>query len=113
MKITKLFCAELAYTMEVTEKCDVYSFGILTLEIIIGKHLGDFLTLSPDMKGPSLTEIRDQRLPRPVGEIVEQLKLLAEVSFSCLQKIPHHRPSMRQVTLGLETGNAKKNRISN
>ncbi|MED6214507.1 hypothetical protein PIB30_103666 [Stylosanthes scabra] len=32
---------ELAYTMEVNEKCDVYSFGILALEILLGKHPGD------------------------------------------------------------------------
>ncbi|KAI3807289.1 hypothetical protein L1987_23215 [Smallanthus sonchifolius] len=92
---------ELAYTMEVSEKCDVYSFGILTLEVIMGKHPGDFLTSSPDMKGASLTEILDQRLPSPVEQIAEQLELLVEVAFSCLQKSPHSRPSMWEVTLGL------------
>nr|GMC82454.1 MDIS1-interacting receptor like kinase 2-like [Ipomoea batatas] len=34
---------EFAYTMEVTEKCDVYSFGILALEVIMGKHPGDLI----------------------------------------------------------------------
>ncbi|KAK8662560.1 hypothetical protein V6N13_092131 [Hibiscus sabdariffa] len=29
---------EVAYTMVVTEKCDVYSFGVLALEILMGKH---------------------------------------------------------------------------
>ena len=31
--------------MVVTEKCDVYSFGIVALEILMGKHLGELLTL--------------------------------------------------------------------
>ncbi|KAL3504512.1 hypothetical protein ACH5RR_034353 [Cinchona calisaya] len=35
---------ELAYTMKVNEKCDFYSFGVLTLEVIMGKHPGDFIS---------------------------------------------------------------------
>ncbi|KAI8531556.1 hypothetical protein RHMOL_Rhmol11G0145700 [Rhododendron molle] len=31
---------ELAYTMEVNKKCDVYSFGVMTLEVIMGEHPG-------------------------------------------------------------------------
>ncbi|KAK1381337.1 hypothetical protein POM88_028081 [Heracleum sosnowskyi] len=35
---------ELAYTMVVTEKCDVYSFGVMALEIMMGSHPGDLLS---------------------------------------------------------------------
>ncbi|PON61565.1 Tyrosine-protein kinase, partial [Parasponia andersonii] len=38
------FKAQLAYTMKVTEKCDVYSFGVLTLEVMMGKQPGDFIS---------------------------------------------------------------------
>ena len=38
------FSIELAYTMEVNDKCDVYSFGVLALEILCGGHPGDFIT---------------------------------------------------------------------
>uniref|UniRef100_A0A0D3F6A3 non-specific serine/threonine protein kinase n=1 Tax=Oryza barthii TaxID=65489 RepID=A0A0D3F6A3_9ORYZ len=34
---------ELAYTTRVTEKCDVYSFGVLVFELFMGCHPGDFL----------------------------------------------------------------------
>ena len=41
-------CAELAYAMVVTKKCDVYSFGVLALEIFIEAHLGelDFIIIN-------------------------------------------------------------------
>ncbi|KAK1575747.1 hypothetical protein Q3G72_007969 [Acer saccharum] len=32
---------KLTYTMAVTEKCDVYSFGVLVLEILMGRHPGN------------------------------------------------------------------------
>ncbi|KAF3682030.1 putative LRR receptor-like serine/threonine-protein kinase-like [Capsicum annuum] len=36
---------ELACTMKVTQMCDVYSFGVLALEIIKGKHLDEYITV--------------------------------------------------------------------
>ncbi|KAG2675620.1 hypothetical protein I3760_12G013800 [Carya illinoinensis] len=59
---------ELAYTMKVTEKCDVYSFGVLALEILMGKHPGDFICSlsSPSaMKNIKLKDVLDRRLPFP------------------------------------------------
>ncbi|KAI7981454.1 putative leucine-rich repeat receptor-like protein kinase [Camellia lanceoleosa] len=35
---------ELAYTMEVNKRCDVYSFGVLTLELITEKHSSDLIS---------------------------------------------------------------------
>ncbi|KAF6165645.1 hypothetical protein GIB67_006232 [Kingdonia uniflora] len=35
---------ELAYTMRVSEKCDMYNFGVLTLEVLIGKHSGELIS---------------------------------------------------------------------
>ncbi|KAF5802317.1 putative protein kinase RLK-Pelle-LRR-XI-1 family [Helianthus annuus] len=91
---------ELAYTMEVNEKCDVYSFGVITLEIIMGKHPGDFLTSSQDFEGVSWTEIPDQRLPPPEEQTAEQVQSLVKIAFSCLHQSPHSRPLMRDIALG-------------
>ncbi|KAI8003386.1 MDIS1-interacting receptor like kinase 2 [Camellia lanceoleosa] len=63
---------ELAYSMEVNERCDVYSFGVLTLEVIMGKHPGDLIySLSSSSSSSSSTstahgillkDVLDQRL---------------------------------------------------
>ena len=40
-----LLVANLAYTMVVSEKCEVYGFGVVKLETIMGKHPKELLTL--------------------------------------------------------------------
>ncbi|XP_071699147.1 MDIS1-interacting receptor like kinase 2-like [Rutidosis leptorrhynchoides] len=76
------------------------SFGVLTLEILMGKHPGDLLITSlVDRQEISLTEILDQRLDLPVQETAEQVMLLVNIAFSCLQQTPASRPSMRAVYL--------------
>ncbi|KAK4270952.1 hypothetical protein QN277_019716 [Acacia crassicarpa] len=93
---------ELAYTMEVTEKCDVYSFGVLALEIIMGKHPRDLMMSSTDTPimvthDFDLKEVLDQRLPYPRGSIAEKVLLIARIGFTCLNENPRTRPSMEQV----------------
>ncbi|PHT32183.1 hypothetical protein CQW23_28520 [Capsicum baccatum] len=34
---------DLAYTMEINESCDTYSSGVLSLEVILGRHLADLV----------------------------------------------------------------------
>ncbi|KAG5545873.1 hypothetical protein RHGRI_018138 [Rhododendron griersonianum] len=100
------FPPELAYTMEMNEKVDVYSFGVLTLEIIMGKHPGDLISsllsssapLTSNMSGISLEDLLDRRLPSPRNEVAEQLVVVAKLAFACLNASPRSRPTMQQVT---------------
>ncbi|XP_028087304.1 MDIS1-interacting receptor like kinase 2-like [Camellia sinensis] len=73
---------ELAYTMKVTEKCDIYSFGVLALEVIKGKHPGDFITslLTAAVENIKLKVVLDQRLSPPSPEVEEIVNL--NLSFS-------------------------------
>ncbi|KDO63962.1 hypothetical protein CISIN_1g042876mg, partial [Citrus sinensis] len=92
---------ELAYTMKITEKCDVYSFGVLALEVIKGKHPRDFLSsissssLNTDIE---LDEMLDPRLPAPSRSVQEKLISIVKVAFSCLNESPESRPTMKIVS---------------
>lgn len=102
------FCpstAELAYGMKVTEKCDVYSFGVLALEVIKGKHPGDLLTSlqSPLSKSFGLEDFVDKRLsPLPI-ELQETLLSIVRLAGLCLHANPHARPRMNSVAEQLTT----------
>eukprot|EP00258_Populus_trichocarpa_P016306 XP_006374675.2 MDIS1-interacting receptor like kinase 2 [Populus trichocarpa] len=104
---------ELAYTMKVDEKCDVYSFGVLTLEVMMGKHPGDFISSlmvsastsssSPIGHNTVLKDVLDQRLPPPENELADGVAHVAKLAFACLQTDPHYQPTMRQVSTELTT----------
>lgn len=92
------FCPELSYTYVVTEKCDVYSFGVLVLEVVIGKHPRDLLQdFSPSMEQHILVkEIIDQRPAAPTTTEEESISLIIKVAFSCMEASPQARPTMQQ-----------------
>ncbi|KAI8015071.1 MDIS1-interacting receptor like kinase 2 [Camellia lanceoleosa] len=96
---------ELAYTMRVTEKCDVYSFGVLALEVIKGKHPRDFITsLSTSaIKKIELKDALDQRLAPPSPEVEEVVMYSVKLAIACLQVNPQSRPTMLIVSQLLST----------
>nr|BAH57280.1 AT1G35710 [Arabidopsis thaliana] len=91
---------EFAYTMKVTEKCDVYSFGVLILELIIGKHPGDLVSSLSSSPGEalSLRSISDERVLEPRGQNREKLLKMVEMALLCLQANPESRPTMLSIS---------------
>ncbi|KAI4347941.1 hypothetical protein L6164_008713 [Bauhinia variegata] len=93
---------EFAYTMEVNKKCDVYSFGVLALEIIMGQHPGDLITSMSSTSSTAynslLKDVLDQRLPHPSNSDAEKVILIARIAFACLRESPSSRPTMEQVS---------------
>ena len=84
----------------VTKKCDVYSFGVLALEILMGTHPGELLT-SLSSKTPQnmmLNEILDQRLPPPNHLVAQDVFFVATIAFACLCAKPKFRPTMKWVS---------------
>jgi hypothetical protein len=91
--------AELAYTMKATEKCDVYSFGVLALEVIMGEHPKELLSnLSTGEKNIELKEVLDQRLPPPAALSEKEVASVVKQALSCVSITPNSRPTMRWVS---------------
>lgn len=90
--------------MRATEKCDVYSYGVVALEIMMGKHPGEMLeSLSASRKALSrnaellLKDVLDQRLPHPKGEVEGAVMLVVTIALACTRNTPELRPTMRYV----------------
>ena len=112
---------ELAYTMQVNEKCDVFSFGAVTLETLMGRHPGDliyflsspFSSFSPSCSSSSsatvnhlpLKDLLDQRIPPPRKPTAAKVVSIVILASLCLHANPHSRPSMQQVSQELSTQN--------
>nr|GEX36896.1 probable leucine-rich repeat receptor-like protein kinase At1g35710 [Tanacetum cinerariifolium] len=91
---------ELAYTMVATEKCDVFSFGVVALEVIMGKHPGELISSLPTLSTAdlSLANVGDRRIPPPSSLVEKLAHSILNVSRACLNHNPQERPTMRQVT---------------
>ncbi|GKB12096.1 MDIS1-interacting receptor like kinase 2-like protein [Tanacetum coccineum] len=88
---------ELSFSIKVTEKCDVYSFGVLAMELVKGDHPGDIIT-SPSYEKLGLKDLADRRLPIPVPEIQNVLTSIVILAIKCLNANPEMRPTMYDVS---------------
>ncbi|WJX75702.1 non-specific serine/threonine protein kinase [Trifolium repens] len=92
---------ELAYTMVVSEKCDIYSFGVVALECLMGRHPGEILSSLQlaSTQSMKLCQILDQRLPFPNNAMVLLGMIrVAVIAFACLNFNPSSRPTMKCVS---------------
>ena len=91
--------------MKVTEKCDVYSFGVQTIEVIIGKHPGETipsLTATPDEEIPFvLKSTLDSRLPVPSPDAEHKLLTIFKLAVASTEN-PHLRPTMKLISQALQ-----------
>ncbi|KAH7866138.1 hypothetical protein Vadar_016126 [Vaccinium darrowii] len=96
-------------TVKITEKCDVYGFGILILEVVTGKkpveYMEDDVVVLCDMvrgalEGGRAEECIDGRLNGnfPAEEALPVIKL----GLICAAQVPSNRPDMREVIKILE-----------
>ncbi|KAL8192850.1 hypothetical protein R6Q57_027298 [Mikania cordata] len=91
-------------TVKITDKCDVYGFGVLVLEIVTGRrpveYMEDDVVILCDMVRGALEEGRvdeciDERLQGkfPAEEAIPVVKL----GLICTSQVPSNRPDMAEV----------------
>ena len=91
--------------MEAKQMKDVmfYSLGVLTLEVMMGKHPEDLLfslslPTSITIHPISLKDLLDHRLPPPIDQVAEEVFFTVKLALSCLHNSPQYRPNMQQVS---------------
>ncbi|KAL9236124.1 hypothetical protein vseg_010828 [Gypsophila vaccaria] len=96
-------------TVKITEKCDVYGFGILVLEVITGRkpveYMEEDVIVLCDMVRGALEEGKaedciDQRLNG--NFVVEEVLPVIKLGLICASQVPSNRPEMTEVVSILE-----------
>ncbi|XP_041024916.1 wall-associated receptor kinase-like 20 isoform X1 [Juglans microcarpa x Juglans regia] len=99
---------------QLTDKSDVYSYGVVLLELLTSQKAIDFSRDQDDVNlatyvgqrantGASM-EVVDQRLlgKEPTGDTLTSIKLFLELALSCLREKKGDRPGMKDVVQELQ-----------
>lgn len=96
-------------TVKITEKCDVYGFGVLVLEIVTGKrpveYMEDDVVVLCEMVRGALEEGRVEECVDGVlhsNYPAEEVILVMKLGLICTSQVPSNRPDMAEVVNILE-----------
>ncbi|WOK93557.1 hypothetical protein Cni_G02257 [Canna indica] len=100
---------EYAYTLQVDEKSDIYSYGVVLMEMVSGRRsveaeYGEGNSIVEWVKGKMARadgggawEVLDQSVGAGCKEVREEMMLVLRIALLCTSKNPKDRPSMRDV----------------
>ncbi|KAJ7551106.1 hypothetical protein O6H91_07G134200 [Diphasiastrum complanatum] len=112
---------EYAYTMKVDEKSDIYSFGVVLLELLTGKRpvepeFGDAVNIVEWVRSKGQTqegaiEVLDANIGAACSSVQEEMMLVLRVALLCTSRFPRDRPSMRDVVTMLSEAKPRRKGI--
>ncbi|CAI8592290.1 unnamed protein product [Vicia faba] len=113
---------ENAYTTVSSRECDVYSYGVVLLELITRKKVVDPSFTGTDLVGwvrllwsetGEINQIIDSSLANECLDtnIMENVTEVLMVALRCAEKDPHMRPKMTDVTKQLSDSNPQNKKV--
>ena len=116
--LSSLLCAEYAYTLQVDEKSDIYSYGVVLMEIISGKRsvdaeFGDGNSIVDWVRSKiktkdGINDILDKNAGASIASVREEMMQMLRIALLCTSQNPADRPSMRDVVLMLQAAKPKR-----
>ncbi|KAL3523383.1 hypothetical protein ACH5RR_016217 [Cinchona calisaya] len=110
---------EYGYTLKVDEKSDIYSYGVVLLELLTGKTaldpaFGEAIDIVEWVRQKVGNKTAESALDQDVAgqckHVQEEMLLVLKIALLCTAKLPKERPSMRDIITML--GEAKPRRKS-
>ncbi|KAL3610116.1 hypothetical protein D5086_001136, partial [Populus alba] len=109
---------EYAYTLQVDEKSDIYSYGVVLMEIISGKRsvdaeFGDGNSIVDWVRSKiktkdGINDILDKNAGASIASVREEMMQMLRIALLCTSQNPADRPSMRDVVLMLQAAKPKR-----
>ncbi|KAM7503375.1 hypothetical protein LguiB_002279 [Lonicera macranthoides] len=98
---------EYAYTLRVNEKSDIYSFGVVLLELVTGRPPVDQIFGEKDLATWVCTTLDREGFDRMLDPTLDstykdQISKVLDIGLRCIRPLPINRPSMKRVVKMLQ-----------
>ncbi|KAI9201715.1 hypothetical protein LWI28_027997 [Acer negundo] len=104
---------EYGYSLKITEKSDVYSYGVVLLEVLTGKeptdnqipeggHIISWVNREFREEKRDFTTIVDQQLLMQSSTQIQEMFQVFGVALLCVNSCPEERPTMKDITAMLK-----------
>ncbi|KAL6651464.1 hypothetical protein ACP70R_010389 [Stipagrostis hirtigluma subsp. patula] len=102
---------EYAANRSLTLKCDVYSFGVILVEMISGQRNRNTPTLLSDAweywNQGKINDLLESAVAHPEPELLFELERCIQIGLLCVQQSPDDRPPMSAVVTMLNSNNSQ------